>query len=89
MGKEHFKVEIEICTALPIAEENIVGDMPLAMGYYVFIASSLFSSHSQHHQVFAGVAQSVAQLTTARQRHYNNPTESLCMQRKSWISFEW
>lgn len=44
-GNEHFKVEIEICTALPIAEEHTVGDMPLAMGYYVFTASSLFSSH--------------------------------------------
>lgn len=42
---EHFKVEIEICTGLPTAEEHIVGDMPLAVGYYVFIASSLFRSH--------------------------------------------
>lgn len=81
IGNEHFKVEIEICTALPIAEENIVGDMPLAMGYYVFIASSLFSSHSIT-RLLLGIALSVAQLTTARQRHYNHPTEHLCMQRK-------
>lgn len=31
IGNEHFKVEIEICTALPIAEEHIVGDRPLAI----------------------------------------------------------
>lgn len=72
IGNEHFKVEIEICTALPTAEEHIVGDMPLAMGCYVFIASSLFSSHIHSITRFLlGVALSMAQLTAARQRHYN------------------
>lgn len=63
IGNEHFKVEIEICTALLIAEEHIVGDMPLGMGYYVFIASSLFSSHIHSITSFLlEVALSVAQL---------------------------
>lgn len=63
IGNEHFKVEIEICTALPIAEEHIVGDRPLAMGYYVSIASSLFRSHIHSITSFLlGVAQSMAQL---------------------------
>lgn len=44
IGNEHFKVETEIYTALSVAEEHIVEDMPMAMGYYVFITSSLFSS---------------------------------------------
>lgn len=63
IGNEHFKVEIKIGTALPIAEEHIVGDMPLARGYYVFIASSLFSSHIHSiTSLLLGVALSVAQL---------------------------
>lgn len=51
-GNEHFKVEIEICTALPTAEEHIVGDMPLTVGYFVFIASSLFRSHIHSITIF-------------------------------------
>lgn len=41
---EHFGLEIGVCTALSIAVEHILEDMPLAIGSYVFIAISLFSS---------------------------------------------
>lgn len=80
IGNEHFKVEIEIRTALPIAEEHIVGDMPVAMGYYVFIASPLFSSHIHNiTSFFAGrstIYGSAQSFTTARQWHYNHSTET-------------
>lgn len=44
IGNDHLKVETEIYTALSITDEHTVEDMPMAVEYYVFIASSLFSS---------------------------------------------